>query len=97
MTKNESDNIDRYLDIHNPKKNLDSNEYRRQLTNNKRSLKKLGYDIKGIFSFSQSKKKRKKKKKEDISEEDEKEEQGANYSDEIIKKMLNNFIKQEKE
>ena len=52
MTKNESDNIDRYLDIHNPKKNLDSNEYRRQLTNNKRSLKKLGYDIKGIFSFS---------------------------------------------
>ena len=41
-------------------------------------------------SRSQSKKKRKKKKKEDISEEDEKEEQGANYSDEIIKKMLNN-------
>ena len=56
LTKNESDNIDRYLDIHNPKKNLDSNEYRRQLTNNKRSLKKLGYDIKGIFSFSQGKK-----------------------------------------
>ena len=41
-------------------------------------------------SRSQSKKKRKKKKKEDIKEEDEKEEQGANYSDEIIKKMLNN-------
>ena len=56
LTKNESDNIDRYLDIHNPKKNLYSSEYRRQLTNNKRSLKKLGYDIKGIFSFSQGKK-----------------------------------------
>ena len=43
-------------------------------------------------SRSQSKKKRKKKKKkdEDFSEEDEKEEQGANYSDEIIKKMLKN-------
>ena len=41
-------------------------------------------------SRSQSKKKRRKKKSEDISEEDEKEEQGANYSDEIIKKMLNN-------
>ena len=27
-----------------------------KLTNNKRSLKKLGYDIKGIFSFSQGKK-----------------------------------------
>ena len=41
-------------------------------------------------SRSQSKKKRRKKKSEDISEEDEKEEQGANYSDEIIKKMFKN-------
>ena len=33
---------------------------------------------------------RKKKKDVDISDEDEKEEQGANYSDEIIKKMMKN-------
>lgn len=33
---------------------------------------------------------RKKKKVDDISDEDEKEEQGANYSDEIIKKMMKN-------
>lgn len=31
-----------------------------------------------------------KKKDVDISDEDEKEEQGANYSDEIIKKMMKN-------
>ena len=41
-------------------------------------------------SRSQSKQKRRKKKQEDISEEDEKEEQGGNYSDEIIRKMMNN-------
>ena len=56
LTKNESDNIDKYLDIHNTKKNLDSQEYQKQLSNNKRSLKKLGYDIKGIFSLSNCKK-----------------------------------------
>ena len=41
-------------------------------------------------SKSKSKKKGKKKKVEDSEEEDEKEEQGGNYSDEIIRKMLNN-------
>ena len=56
LTKNESDNIDKYLDIHNTKKNLDSQEYQKQLSNNNRSLKKLGYDIKGIFSLSNCKK-----------------------------------------
>ena len=57
--------------------------------NKKRSRSKSKSDD-SENSRSQSKKKRKKKKKEEISEEDEKEEQGGNYSDEIIKKMLNN-------
>ena len=57
--------------------------------NKKRSRSKSKSDN-SENSRSQSKKKRRKKKKEDISEEDEKEEQGGNYSDEIIKKMLNN-------
>ena len=41
-------------------------------------------------SRSQSKKKKRSKKQKDISDDDEIEEQGGNYSDEIIKKLLNN-------
>ena len=55
LTKNESDKIDKYLDVHNLKSNnkntIDSNT--RELSNNKRLLKKLGYDIKNKFNNSQ--------------------------------------------
>ena len=58
LTKNESDKIDKYFDIHNLKNynkqsrntiDLDS----RELYNNKRLLKKLGYDIKNKSYNSQ--------------------------------------------
>ena len=57
--------------------------------NKKRSRSKSKSDV-SEESRSQSKKKRKKKKKKEDSDEDEKEEQGGNYSDEIIRKMMNN-------
>lgn len=65
-------------------------KYAKGNRNKKRSRSKSKSDA-SEHSRSQSKKKRKKKKVEDISEEEEeKVEQGGNYSDEIIKKMLNN-------
>ena len=57
--------------------------------NKKRSRSKSKSDV-SEESRSQSKKKRKKKKKKEDSDEDEKEEQGGNYSDDIIRKMMNN-------
>ena len=55
LTKNESDNIDRYLDIHNIK-NYNKNTIdldNKTLSHNKRLLKKLGYDVKNKSSNSQ--------------------------------------------
>ena len=56
LTKNESDHLDKYLLMNHDKSSNRSNDLNKQLSSNKRSLKKLGYDIKGIFSFSQGKK-----------------------------------------
>ena len=57
LTKNESDHLDRYFDIcnHN-KQTLFSDEYNKKLSSNKRSLKKLGYGLKGSHSFCNLKK-----------------------------------------
>ena len=55
LTKNESDKIDKYFDVHNLKSfnkntiDLDS----KAMSNNKRLLKKLGYDVKNKSSNSQ--------------------------------------------
>ena len=55
LTKNESDKIDKYFDVHNLKSfnkntiDLDS----KAMSNNKRLLKKLGYDVKNKLSNSQ--------------------------------------------
>ena len=57
LTKNESDHLDRYFDIRNHnKQTLNSNEYNKQMSSNKRSLKKLGYGLKGSHSFFSLKK-----------------------------------------
>ena len=57
LTKNESDHLDRYLDIRNHnKQTICSNDYNKQLSSNKRSLKKLGYGLKGSYSFCNLKK-----------------------------------------
>ena len=57
LTKNESDHLDRYFDIRNHnKQTLNSNEYSKQLSSNKRSLKKLGYGLKASHSFCNFKK-----------------------------------------
>ena len=55
LTKNESDKIDKYFDVHNLKSfnkntiDLDN----KTLSHNKRLLKKLGYDVKNKLSTSQ--------------------------------------------
>ena len=54
LTKSESDHLDKYMDFYNSHKKLqqlNNNELNKQLTSNKRSLKKLGYDFNGRFSF----------------------------------------------
>ena len=57
LTKNESKNIDRNLDSRNHnKQTMNSNEYNKQLISNKKSLKKLGYGLKGSHSFCNLKK-----------------------------------------
>ena len=57
LTKNESDHLDRYLDGRNHnKQTMNSNEYNKQLISNKKSLKKLGYGLKGSHSFCNLKK-----------------------------------------
>ena len=57
LTKNESDHLDRYLDSRNHnKQTMNSNEYNKQLISNKKSLKKLGYGLKGSHSFCNLKK-----------------------------------------
>ena len=57
LTKNESDHLDRYLDNRNHnKQTMNSNEYNKQLISNKKSLKKLGYGLKGSHSFCNLKK-----------------------------------------
>ena len=57
LTKNESDHLDRYLDSRNhSKQTMNSNEYNKQLISNKKSLKKLGYGLKGSHSFCNLKK-----------------------------------------
>ena len=57
LTKNESDHLDRYLDFLNHNKQYHVNGgFNGQLSSNKRSLKKLGYGLKGTFSFSSLKK-----------------------------------------
>ena len=57
LTKNESDHLDRYLDSRNHNKQaMNSNEYNKQLISNKKSLKKLGYGLKGSHSFCNLKK-----------------------------------------
>ena len=57
LTKNESDHLDRYLDFRNHNKQYhDNNDYDRKFSSNKKSLKKLGYGLKGTFSFSNIKK-----------------------------------------
>ena len=55
LTKNESDKIDKYLDIHNLKKyNKNTIDFdTRELHNNKKILKKIGYDIKNKSNNSQ--------------------------------------------
>ena len=52
LTKNESDHLDKYLLMNHDKSSNRSNDLNKQLSSNKRSLKKLGYGIKGKFSFS---------------------------------------------
>ena len=57
LKKNESDHLDRYLDSRNHnKQTMNSNEYNKQLISNKKSLKKLGYGLKGSHSFCNLKK-----------------------------------------
>jgi len=57
LTKNESDHLDRYFDIHNHnKQTLFSDEYNKKLSSNKRSLRKLGYGLKVSHSFCHLKK-----------------------------------------
>jgi len=57
LTKNESDHLDRYLVSRNHnKQTMNSNEYNKQLISNKKSLKKLGYGLKGSHSFCNLKK-----------------------------------------
>ena len=57
LTKNESDHLDRYLDSRNHnKQTMNSDEYNKQLISNKKSLKKLGYGLKGSHSFCNLKK-----------------------------------------
>ena len=55
LTKNESDKIDKYFDIHNLKKyNKNTNDLdTRELYSNKKLLKKIGYDIKNKLNNSQ--------------------------------------------
>ena len=56
LTKNESDKIDKYFDVHNLKsynKNTTIDLDSKSLSNNKRLLKKLGYDVKNKLSNSQ--------------------------------------------
>ena len=56
LTKNESDKIDKYFDIHNLKsynKNTTIDLDSKAMSNNKRLLKKLGYDVKNKLSNSQ--------------------------------------------
>ena len=55
LTKNESDKIDKYLDIHNLKSfNKNNNNIdNKDITYSKRLLKKLGYDVKKQLSNSQ--------------------------------------------
>ena len=65
-------------------------KYAKGNRNKKDKSRSKSNDSKSSRSQSNKKRKKKKKKDEDFSEEDEKEEQGANYSDEIIKKMLKN-------
>ena len=54
LTKNESDHLDKYIDLckHEKQQQIFSNDFNKQLTSNKRSLRKLGYDIKGRYSYS---------------------------------------------
>ena len=57
LTKNESDHLDRYLDSRNHnKQTMNSNEYNKKLSSNKRSLRKLGYGLKVSHSFCHLKK-----------------------------------------
>jgi ATP-dependent DNA helicase 2 subunit 1 len=58
--------------------------------NKKTRSRSKSNDSKSSKSSGKKRGGRKKKKDVDISDEDEKEEQGANYSDEIIKKMMKN-------
>ena len=55
LTKDESDKIDKYFDIHNLKNyNKNNNDLdTKELYNNKRLLKKIGYDIKNKLNNSQ--------------------------------------------
>ena len=54
LTKNESDHLDKYIDFcnHGKQQQFYKIDFNKQLTSNKRSLKKLGYDIKGRYSYS---------------------------------------------
>lgn len=53
LTKNESDHLDKYIDLCNNSRRQKYNlELNKQFTSNKKSLKKLGYDIKRNFSVS---------------------------------------------
>ena len=54
LTKNESDHLDKYIDFCNQGKlqPFYNNDFNKQLTSNRRSLRKLGYDIKGRYSYS---------------------------------------------
>jgi hypothetical protein len=54
LTKNESDHLDKYIDLckHEKQQQIFNNDFNKQLTSNKRSLRKLGYDIKGRYSYS---------------------------------------------
>ena len=53
LTKNESDHLDKYIDlVHHSRQPNYNSDLNKQLTSNKKSLRKLGYDIKGRFSFT---------------------------------------------
>ena len=58
LTKNESDHLDKYIDFcnHGKLQPFYNNDFNKQLTSNRRSLRKLGYDLKGRYSFSNLKK-----------------------------------------
>ena len=53
LTRNESDKIDKYLDIHNLKNKNTVDFDARELSNKKRLLKKIGYDFKNKLNKTQ--------------------------------------------